>query len=65
MAETDHPNILNMYDRLEDTHNLYIITKECVGGDLFEHVIKAGHFSESKACGVLEQVVRAVKYLHG
>ena len=35
LVETDHPNIIKMYDRLEDTRNLYIITEECAGGDLF------------------------------
>jgi calcium-dependent protein kinase len=36
----------------------------CTGGELFDRIIEAGHFTESQAAFVMQQIVRAIFYMH-
>ena len=36
----------------------------CSGGQLFDHIAMSGAFTEPQAAIVIEQLVRAVSYLH-
>lgn len=40
LAGVDHPNIIRVYDLLEDQTNFYIITEIVRGGELYQHIIK-------------------------
>ena len=64
LSESDHPNIINLWDKLEDARNWYIVMQECTGGDLFDHIQSEGPFSDSMARSIFEQIAKAVKYLH-
>jgi calcium-dependent protein kinase len=35
-----------------------------MGGELFERIIKSGHFSEKKAAIIIKQVFSAIYYCH-
>jgi calcium-dependent protein kinase len=36
LAESDHPNIVKLYEKYEDARNVYLIMELCTGGELFE-----------------------------
>jgi calcium-dependent protein kinase len=36
----------------------------CLGGELFDRIIKLGHFSERYAALVLKQILSAISYCH-
>merc|ERR1719502_381112 len=36
----------------------------CVGGELFERIINAGHFTEVQAAILMNQIVRPIYYMH-
>jgi len=42
----DHPNIIKLYATYHDKKNYYLVFEICRGGELFDTIIKMGHFSE-------------------
>lgn len=60
----DHPNIIKLFEVYEDDKNLYLVMELCTGGELFERIIKAGHFSELNAALIMRQIFSAAAYCH-
>jgi len=64
MKVMDHPNIIKLFETFEDHHNIYLSMELCSGGELFDRIIDAGHFNEKDAAIVMQQMLRAIFYLH-
>eukprot|EP00929_Paragymnodinium_shiwhaense_P058566 TRINITY_DN2932_c0_g1_i1.p1 TRINITY_DN2932_c0_g1~~TRINITY_DN2932_c0_g1_i1.p1 ORF type:complete len:502 (+),score=153.25 TRINITY_DN2932_c0_g1_i1:86-1591(+) len=64
MKIMDHPNIIKLYETFEDNRNIYLVMELCKGGELFDRIISAGRFSEVKAATIMQQIVRAIYYMH-
>jgi len=64
MQMMDHPNIIKLYETLEDSKCIYLVMELCTGGELFERIIEAGHFTEAQAATIIQQIVRAINYMH-
>jgi len=64
MKIMDHPNIIKLYESFEDHKNIYLILELCTGGELFDRIIDAGHFTEQQAAVTLQHMFRAVFYMH-
>uniref|UniRef100_A0A7S4QMT2 Calcium-dependent protein kinase 1 n=1 Tax=Alexandrium monilatum TaxID=311494 RepID=A0A7S4QMT2_9DINO len=64
MKQMDHPNIIKLYETFEDKRNIYLVLELCVGGELFDRIIEVGHFNEGKAATIMQQIVRAIFYMH-
>eukprot|EP01068_Selenidium_serpulae_P017663 Selendium_serpulae@DN6395_c1_g1_i3.p1 len=64
MKRLDHPNIIKLFEVYEDTKNLYLVLELCTGGELFDRIIKSGHFSERYAASLMKQVFNAIAYCH-
>lgn len=60
----DHPNVVKLYETFEDRQNVYLALEMCVGGDLFDAIIEAGHFTERDASRLMNQLLHAVFYMH-
>merc|ERR1719487_933576 len=60
----DHPNIIKLYESFEDHRNIYLIMEMCSGGELFDRIIETGHFTEVQAAIVMQQILRAMFYMH-
>lgn len=60
----DHPNIIKLYESFEDSRFVHLIMEFCVGGELFERVSQSGHFSERDAALVIQDILKAIRYLH-
>jgi calcium-dependent protein kinase len=59
-----HPNIVKYYEVYEDDRYLHIVMELCTGGDLLDHILRGGSFSEQEAVRILRKLCSAVKYLH-
>ena len=46
LRAVDHPNIINLYEVYVDDNFYHFVTEFCGGGELFEHIIEQGRFSE-------------------
>ena len=60
----DHPNIIRLYEVFEDAKYVHLVTEYCSGGELFEHIVAMGRYSEPDAVGLLRKILLAVNNLH-
>lgn len=60
----DHPNIVKLFDVFEDAKYLHIVMEYCSGGDLFEHLMRRGKFTESAVGSILMKLLSAISHLH-
>jgi len=64
LKDLDHPNIVKMYEFLEDEKWIYIVTEICKGGELFDEILNRSKFDESDAAIVMKQLLSAINYCH-
>mmetsp|Transcript_3923 Transcript_3923/g.10908 ORF Transcript_3923/g.10908 Transcript_3923/m.10908 type:complete len:507 (+) Transcript_3923:86-1606(+) len=64
MKMMDHPNIIKLFESFEDHRNIYLVLELCAGGELFDRIIESGHFTEVQAAILMQQIVRAIYYMH-
>ena len=64
LAGVDHPNIVRVFDLLEDQVNYYIITEIIRGGELFQEIVKQGKLDETNSARIVKQVLLALNYMH-
>ena len=64
MKALDHPNIIRLYETFEDHRNVYLVMSLCSGGELFDRLIEMGKLTEVQAAIIMQQILRAIFYLH-
>lgn len=64
LKDMDHPNIVTMYEFLEDEKRIYIVTEICKGGELFDEILNRSKFDEKDAAVVMRQLLSAINYCH-
>merc|ERR1712151_363364 len=52
------------FETFEDTKNVYLVMELCGGGELFDRIVTAGHFTETWAACVMQQIFRSIFYIH-
>lgn len=60
----DHPNIIKYYETYNDGKYLHMVTELCTGGELFDHIVRKGIFSEAEAGRIMEKILSAINFLH-
>lgn len=63
-AARGHPQVIQMLCAGKDAAQAYIVMEYPSGGELFEHVSRAGRLPEADALGVMRDVLRGVAFLH-
>ena len=64
LKNLDHPNVMKIYEFLEDDKNYYIIEEFCDGGDLDTALDNKKIYCEFLVKFIMYQVFLAVNYLH-
>jgi len=64
MKIMDHANIIKLYETFQDKKNIDLVMELCTGGELFDRVVNEGSFDEKKAAHVMQQMFRAIFYMH-
>ena len=64
LKNLDHPNVMKIYEFLEDEKNYYLIQEFCDGGDLDNILNGKKIFCESLVKFIMYQVFLAINYLH-
>ena len=65
LGSLDHPNIVRLYDTVEDQECLYLVLELVGGGELFDLVVAArGGMDEDVARPLFAQMLEAVAYMH-
>lgn len=60
-----HPNISGLRDMYEDYGHFYLILDLVSGGEMFEHLIEYGAYSEADSARLMQEVASALAFLHG
>jgi Protein kinase domain len=61
-----HPNICSLREHFsEDDGYYYLILDLVVGGELFDHLVAQGAYSEADAARLVREVASALAFLHG
>lgn len=61
LRNLDHPNIIQLYEVFQFKKKIWIVTELCRGGDLTSRIHQ---MNEEDVAVVVEQIVRAVAYMH-
>lgn len=64
LSALHHPNIIKIYETYQDSKYFYIVMQYCGGGTLLSRISSANKYSEKSAAVILDQMIRAVMYLH-
>ena len=59
-----HPNIVQLYEILEDPDNLYLIMEYLQNGELFDHITSNMRLDEREACRIFQQIIDGIEYIH-
>ena len=60
----DHPNVIRFIDIFETDQHLHLVMELVEGGELFDHLIHHGPFTEPDARHIMNQLLSALKHLH-
>ncbi len=64
LASVNHPNIIRIYELLEDDVNFYIVSEVLAQGELFDHIVKNKQFEPEYAKRILKQILFALSHMH-
>ncbi|KAK7860811.1 calcium-dependent protein kinase 1 [Quercus suber] len=59
-----HPNVISIKEAYEDPMAVHVVMEICAGGELFDRIIKRGHYSERKAAELTRTIVGVVETCH-
>ncbi|CAA3017090.1 calcium-dependent protein kinase 1-like isoform X2 [Olea europaea var. sylvestris] len=59
-----HPNIISIQGAYEDSVAVHVVMELCTGGELFDRIIKQGHYSEKKAAELTRTIVGVIESCH-
>ena len=59
-----HPNIIQLYEIIEDMENIYLIMEYASKGELFNYIVEHTKLQETEACRLYQQIISAMEYFH-
>lgn len=64
MKSLNHPNVIKMYEVYEGDYHIYLVLELLKGGELFDRIVKKGHYSEKDAAILISKLLWALEYIH-
>ncbi|KEH20949.1 calmodulin-domain kinase CDPK protein [Medicago truncatula] len=61
---SEHPHVVRIEGTYEDSTAVHIVMELCEGGELFDRIVKKGHYSERQAAGLIKTIVEVVESCH-
>jgi 5'-AMP-activated protein kinase, catalytic alpha subunit len=58
-----HHNIVQLFEIIETSKQLYLIMELAEGGELFDYIVARSRLKESEACKFFQQILLGVEYL--
>jgi calcium-dependent protein kinase len=59
-----HPNVISINGAYEDAVAVHVVMELCAGGELFDRIIKRGHYTERKAAQLTRTIVGVIEACH-
>jgi serine/threonine protein kinase len=60
-----HPHLISLHEHFESQDSFILIIDFIQGGELFDHLIEMGAYSEMDAARIVREVASALNFLHG
>lgn len=60
-----HPHICSLHENFDEGRNYYLILDLISGGEMFDHLIRQGAYSEADAARLVREVASALSFIHG
>ena len=60
-----HPNICGLHEHFDEGSHYYLILDLVSGGEMFDHLVKMGAYSEADAARLVREVASALAFIHG
>jgi serine/threonine protein kinase len=64
MENVSHPNIMHIEKVFQVGSKFYLVFPLCTGGELYEHIIRKGHFTEHDAAIICRDLISGLHALH-
>ena len=64
MKILNHPNIVKIYEIIEDENNFYIVMEYVPGGELFNYIVKNKRLTENEASFFYSQIIHIIQEIH-
>ncbi|XP_057680456.1 serine/threonine-protein kinase H1 homolog [Corythoichthys intestinalis] len=64
LRRVNHPNVVRLVEVFQCPRRVYVVLELATGGELLDHVISRGHYTEQDAARALRMVLAGVGYLH-
>lgn len=64
MENISHPNIMHIEKVFQVGSKFYLVFPLCTGGELYEHIIRKGHFTEEDAALLTKDLITGLHALH-
>eukprot|EP01039_Chlorochromonas_danica_P000439 gene439-473_t len=64
MENVSHPSIMHIEKVFQVGSKFYLVFPLCTGGELYEHIIKKGHFTEKDAAVIMKDLISGLHALH-
>ena len=64
MENVSHPNLMHIEKVFQVGSKFYMVFPLCTGGELYEHIVRRGHFTERDAALLMRDVLSALHALH-
>lgn len=61
---SEHPHVVRIRGTYEDPASVHLVMELCEGGELFDRIVKKGHYSEREAAKLTKTIVSFVEACH-
>ena len=65
LKDVNNPYIMRVFELLQDSTDIYIVTEFLKGGELMDRLVECSTFSEQRAAYIMFQILSGLSYLHG
>jgi 5'-AMP-activated protein kinase catalytic alpha subunit len=59
-----HHHLIQLYEIIETSKQLYLIMEYAEGGELFDYIVTRKRLKEKEACKFLQQILSGIEYIH-
>ncbi|KAG5067133.1 Calcium-dependent protein kinase SK5 [Glycine soja] len=61
---SEQPNVVRIHGTYEDAASVHLVMELCEGGELFDRIVRKGHYSERQAAKLIKTIVEVVEACH-
>ena len=64
LENTSHPNVMRIYELLNDDKFFFVVSEYIKYGELYEFIVKRGGITEEEVIKIVRQIYLALNYMH-